>query len=174
MPWKNKIIVRSWDNTIKEFSRLISRIVKCDKHATRDTLSLNEAQQLIRKLPRPIGEITTLIQQNLQLAKKHKENLDAGGAPAPHILPQIDAQVVSLEYSRTICTNDKCIKVIVIDGIEKVDYISQCHLTEVEPENIDNKRLKDDSDTEGTPRKLDICSFLYCGQHLMYEWIFMF
>ncbi|CAF4957416.1 unnamed protein product [Rotaria sp. Silwood1] len=66
---------RSWDYSIREFSRLICRIIQCDKHATRDTLSFNEAQQLNRKLVRPIGEIVTLIQENLQLAEQQKKML---------------------------------------------------------------------------------------------------
>jgi hypothetical protein len=35
---------QSWQHTIQEFSRLISRIIKCDLLTVRDTLSLNEAQ----------------------------------------------------------------------------------------------------------------------------------
>jgi GTPase SAR1 family protein len=138
---------RSWDYSVKEFSLLIKRIIKCDKHATRETLSLNEAQQLIRKLSRPIGEIATLIQENLELAKKHKNNVASYNTPTPQILPQKDAKVVSLGHPRTVCTNDKCIKAIIIDGIEKVDYASHCHphcfLTGVEQETIGHEKLKD-------------------------------
>ena len=39
---------RSWDYTIKECNRLISCIIKCDKYATNETLSINEAQQSIQ------------------------------------------------------------------------------------------------------------------------------
>ena len=61
---------KSWDHTLKEFHRLVAYIMKCPKHATHDTVSLNEAQQLIRRLSRPIGEITALIEANKKLAKQ--------------------------------------------------------------------------------------------------------
>jgi GTPase SAR1 family protein len=138
---------RSWDYSIKEFSRLMSRIIRCDKHATRDTLSLNEAQQLIRKLSRPIGEIATLIQENIQLAKQHKQKVRSGQTPTPQIMLQKDAKVVQLGYPRTVCTNKTCISVITIDGMEKVDYTSHCHahcfLNGVEEESIGSEKLQD-------------------------------
>jgi hypothetical protein len=151
---------RSWNYTIKEFSRLISRIIRCDKHATRDTLSLNEAQQLIRKLSRPVGEIATLIQENLQLAEQHKHNVLSNQTLTPQIMPQRDAEIVPLGYPRTVCTNDKCTKVITVDGIEKVDYASHCHphcyLTGVEQETIGHEKLRDCSAMAKTTRKLKI------------------
>ena len=39
----------SWNKSVKEFRRLIQRILKCDLHAVQYTQSLNEAQQLIRQ-----------------------------------------------------------------------------------------------------------------------------
>ena len=154
--WKNGVKVsseeksdysKSWNRTIVEFSRLVSRIMKCDKHATQDTLSLNEAQQLIRKLSRPIGEITTLIQENLQLAEQHRNNVMSNKTPTPYILQQKDAEVVPLGYPRTVCTNNTCTKVILVDGQQKVDYASHCHphcyLGGVEVETIGHEKLKD-------------------------------
>jgi hypothetical protein len=46
---------QSWEKSVEEFSRLIERVLKCDTHAVRDSLSINSAQQLIRKLTRPVG-----------------------------------------------------------------------------------------------------------------------
>lgn len=137
---------RSWDYTIQEFSRLITRINQCDKHAVSDTLSLNEAQQLIRKLSRPIGEITTFIQENIELAKQHRDNVRSCSTPTPQILPQNGARVVQLDHPRTVCKNRKCTKVIMVNGREKVDYASHCHahcnLTGVEQEVMGHEKLK--------------------------------
>ncbi|CAF2766525.1 unnamed protein product [Rotaria sp. Silwood2] len=173
-PEEKKDYSRSWDHSILEFSRLISRIIKCDKHATRDTLSLNEAQQLIRKLSRPIGEISTLIQENLQLAEQHKNNVISNRAPTPQVLPQEDAEIVPLGYPRTVCTNEKCTKVITIDNIGKVDYTSHCHphcyLTGVEQETIGHEKLKD---CTAMDKSLDICKGCGCirkeHMHITYE-----
>ncbi|CAF1121731.1 unnamed protein product [Rotaria sordida] len=165
---------RSWDYSIREFSRLISRIIKCDKHATRDTLSLNEAQQLIRKLSRPVGEITTLIQENLQLAEQHKKNIISNRTPTPQILQQKDAEIIPLGYPRTVCTNNKCTKVITINGIETVDYASHCHphcyLIGVELEIIGHEKLKD---CISMNKLFDTCNKCGCMRkehmHITYE-----
>ena len=138
---------RTCDNSIKEFSRLMFRIIKCEKHATHDILSLNEAQQLIRKLSRPIGEIAILIQENIELAKRHKNDVMSYNTPIPQIVPQKDAKIVLLGHPRAVCTNDKCIKMIIVDGQQKVDYASHCHphclLIGVEQETIGHEKLKD-------------------------------
>ncbi|CAF3719844.1 unnamed protein product [Rotaria sp. Silwood1] len=173
-PEEKKDYSRSWNYTIIEFSRLISRIIKCDKHATRDTLSLNEAQQLIRKLSRPIGEISTLIQENLQLAEQHKKNIMSNRSPTPQILLQKDAEIIPLGYPRTVCTNKKCTKVITINGIEKVDYTSHCHphcyLNGVEQEIIGHEKLKDCASMN---KSLDACQRCGCirkeHMHITYE-----
>ena len=54
---------------MKEYSRLMEHINQCPLYAVRDTLSLNEAEQLVRKLPRPCAETLRLIEENIQLAK---------------------------------------------------------------------------------------------------------
>ena len=138
---------RSWDYTIHEFSHLMKRIILCEKHATSDALSLNEAQQLIRKLSRPIGEIATLIEENIQLAEKHKNDVRSGNTPTPQMLPQKDVKTIPLGYPRTVCANNKCTRVIVVDGIDKVDYFQHCHpqcfLQGVEIETLRNEKLKE-------------------------------
>ena len=146
-PEEKRDYTRSWDYSIQEFRRLITRIMRCDKHATRDTLSLNEAQQLIRKLARPIAEIATMIQENIQLAQQHKNDVASSSTPTPGMLPQLDAKVIPLGYPRTVCTNNKCVKSITVGGRPKVDYASHCHphcyLVGVEQETIGHEKLKE-------------------------------
>ena len=86
--------VDSWNRSIAELTRMFARVVKCDFHAISDRESLNEAQQLIGKLRRPIGEIAaTLLQENIQLADKHKNKVSAN---APDVKPkQIPQQKLS-------------------------------------------------------------------------------
>jgi hypothetical protein len=137
---------RSWSHTIQEFEHLVSRIVKCEKHATRDTISLNEAQQLIRKLSRPIGEITTLIQKNIELVQIHKKNASSNNTSKQEVLEQLDVEIIELGHPRTVCTNNKCTKVIVVNGSEQVDYATHCHphcyLTGVEEDLIGDEKIK--------------------------------
>jgi GTPase SAR1 family protein len=149
---------KSWDVSVKEYGNLVERIVRCTPHIVRDTLSLNEAQQLIKKLHRPIPEVIRLIQENIQLAKKYKlEQLnDATKTTAStttnslsnnHIsVPQYSAEFINLPYPRTVCTTESCTRVIIVEGVQKVDYSSHCHehcyLENVQPELINNPALK--------------------------------
>ena len=94
----------------------------------RDSLSINAAKQLIRKLTRPVGETARLIQENIQLAQKYKEDvLKNPSLTLPKRLPQKNGKYIPFNYSRTVCTNRKCTQIIVIDGQRKVDYVTQCH-----------------------------------------------
>ncbi|CAF3221038.1 unnamed protein product [Rotaria sp. Silwood2] len=92
---------KSWEISVTEFTRLIERILKCELHAVRDSISINAAQQLIRKLIRPIGEIARLIQENIQLAQKHKKNvLNNSLSTLPKQISQKNGKVVHYDYSR--------------------------------------------------------------------------
>ncbi|CAF1423480.1 unnamed protein product, partial [Rotaria magnacalcarata] len=103
---------KRWDHTFKEYSNLINHIVTRPLHAVSNTLSLYEAKQLVRKLTRPIAEIAKLIQENIQLAKQHKENVLKTPQLANKGLPQNEAKIISLEHPRTVCVNEKCCKPI--------------------------------------------------------------
>lgn len=137
---------RSWNYTIKEFQRLVAHIIKCEKHCTHDFVSLNKVQQLIRKFTRPIGEVTTLIQANMRLAEQYKDSISLNSAQSIHTIPQMDATIEKLDYPRTVCTNKKCTKISLIDGIYKIEYVRHCHrhcyLSGVEKEYIGHKILR--------------------------------
>jgi len=138
---------KSWDHTVKEYSRLMSHIVTRPLHGVRDTLSLNEAEQLIRKLTRPIAETAKLIEQNLQLAKQHKENVLKNPEIASQGLPQNDVKIVRLKDPRTVCVSEKCCRYIVINNETKIEYTSKCHdvcyLKGIPQETINDERMAD-------------------------------
>jgi GTPase SAR1 family protein len=150
--------VDSWNKSVAELTRMMARIKQCGLHPVRDMESLNEARQLIRKLPRPIGEVATLIQQNIQLAEEHKKKVLANEKDViPNRIPERKAEVVRLRYPRTICVNEKCSKVMEIDGEMKIDYKMKCHehchLKGVEQEVIKNRILKHCSAMDKTTGK---------------------
>ncbi|CAF4523210.1 unnamed protein product, partial [Rotaria sp. Silwood2] len=138
---------KSWEHTVKEYSNLIRHIVTRPLHAVSNTLSLNEAEQLIRKLTRPIAETAKLIQENLQLAKQHKENVLKNPKLASQGLPQHDVEIRHLDNPRTVCTNDKCCQTIIVNNETKIEYKSKCHeicyLKGVVQETINDPRMLD-------------------------------
>jgi hypothetical protein len=138
---------KSWMKSVEEFSRLIQRILQCDPHAVRDSLSINSAQQLIRLLTRPVGEIARLIQENLQLAEKYKQDfLRNPAAAVPKRIPQKTGKFVPFDFPRTVCTNKKCTQIIVVDDQRTVDYTTHCHsecyLRDVERECVGHPILQ--------------------------------
>ncbi len=137
---------KSWEHSAKEYSRFIAYIATRPLHAVRDTLSLNEAEQLIRKLTRPIAETAKLIEQNLLQAKEHKQNVLRNPQIAMQGIPQYDVKIVQLGHPRTVCISDKCIQVIVVNNQQKLEYFSICHvrcyLENVEQETINNPKLR--------------------------------
>ncbi|CAF1289589.1 unnamed protein product [Rotaria magnacalcarata] len=89
--------------TSKELTQLIQRIHKCELHAVRDSPSINSAQQLMRKLTRPIGETARLIEENIQLAKQHKQNiLNNPLSKLPQRLQQKNGEVKRFDFTRTV------------------------------------------------------------------------
>ncbi|CAF4974648.1 unnamed protein product, partial [Rotaria sp. Silwood1] len=172
---QKQYFIDSWNKSVAELSRMLAHIVKCDLHAVRDMESLNEAQQLIRKLSRPIGEVATLLQENIQLAEQHKSKVltDAKDIK-PNQIPQKAAEIVPLKYPRTICTSTKCSKVVKVNDEMKVDYVVQCHkhcyLKGVEQEVINNPILKH---CRAMDKTTGICKQCHCKwnnhMHVTYE-----
>lgn len=119
----------SWNRSVEEFGRLIPRILRCDLHAVQDTQSLNEAQQLIRRLARPIAEITKLIQENVALAQQYKDKLLRDpSSETTNRIPQKTGKFVELKQRVTVCINNSCTRLVNVDGEPKVDYNSDCHV----------------------------------------------
>ncbi len=138
----------SWNVSANEYIRLFSHIVQCKPHDVQDTLSINEAQQLIRKLGRPISEVARLINKNIALATQYEEqvrNSSSSERERMDAMPQKSARFVSLRYPCTVCTSDKCTRIIMVDDEVKVEYISECHrncrLRKIEQEVINNPAL---------------------------------
>jgi GTPase SAR1 family protein len=138
---------KSWDHTVKEYSRLMAHVVNCPCHGVRDTLSLNEAEQLIRKLTRPIAETTKLIEENIQLARQHKENVIKNPKIASEGIPQREVRIVTLTHPRTVCVGKNCCRLINVNNEQKVEYTSKCHekcyLKGVTQESINDPRMLD-------------------------------
>lgn len=140
--------IRSWDISVKEYGRLMEHISTCPMHAVSNTLSLNEAEQLIRKLARPIAETTRLIQENLQLAEKHKQKvLENADLPSEGIA-QNKPVIRPLRFPRTVCMGERCCRVTRDnDDDVKIEYLSICHdecyLVGVEQETLAHPKLQD-------------------------------
>jgi GTP-binding protein EngB required for normal cell division len=165
---------KSWDHSVNEYRRLMEHIIKLPLHAISHVLSLNEAEQLVRKLPRPIAETARLIEVNIQLAKDHKQKVNKNPQIASQGIPQ---QAVEIETNlfRTVCISDKCRRVTGAGIDRRVEYSSICHdtcfLTGLEQETLsDCPKIRD---CEVMNPRTGICGECRCPwdqhKHITYE-----
>ena len=101
----------------------MQHINSCTLHAISHTLSLNEAEQLVRKLPRPIAETARLIEENIQLAKDHKKKVLDNPEIASEGIPQNDPITAPLRHPRTVCCGENCCEIIEEDGEKRMRYL---------------------------------------------------
>ena len=118
---------KSWDHSVNEYDRFLTCIVTRPPHNVSNTLSLHAAEQLIRKLPRPIAETAKLIEKNIQLAKEHKKEVQNNPEIASQGIPQNDGIVIPLKYPRTVCRGENCCVMIDRDNEKHIEYTSICH-----------------------------------------------
>jgi len=144
---QTKSYIKSWDHSVKEYTRLMEYINKCSLHVISHMLSLNEAEQLVRKLPRPIAETTKLIEENIQLAKEHKQKVLSNPQIVLEGIPQNNAVIVTLKHPRTVCVGENCCRVIEVNGEKKMEYLQICHdecyLAGVVQETLYDPKLED-------------------------------
>jgi hypothetical protein len=125
----------------------VTYIARLPLHAVSNTLSLSEAEQLVRKLARPIAETAKLIQENIQLATDYKKNISNNPQISSLGLPQNNAAVIPLKHPRTVCVGESCCRVIEVDNEKKLEYIHICHdecyLKGVKQETLYDPKLQD-------------------------------
>ena len=131
---------------------------------------------MIRELTRPIGEIARLIQQNIQLVEKFKQN-DLGDLILlePKKLPQKVGKIIMFDYPRTVCTSKKCTQIITVDDEKTVDYNTHCHLhcylRDVERECIGHSGLRYCSAMNQNTRLCEKCECCWRKHmHITYEY----
>jgi len=130
----------SWEMSVKETERLIEYISSLQPHKVKNTLSLNDARRLILELSRPLAEISTIqnnigvveqMRREIQEFRKHKEHLIK-----EWYIPAIDLKTTPVNPPRTVCTAQRCVKQITIEGVQKTDYVQHypphCNLTGVQ------------------------------------------
>ena len=138
---------KSWSHSVKEYNRFLARIVRCPLHRVRQMISLNEAEQIIRKLPRPIAETQRLIEQNIQMAQQYKQRVLDNPELVEEGIPQNMARVRFLTYPRTVCASERCRRITNVNGERRVEYTSicheQCYLRGVVQETLADRKLED-------------------------------
>ncbi|RIA81662.1 hypothetical protein C1645_789946 [Glomus cerebriforme] len=123
----------SWKKSVDESLRLIEYLLKRRPHIIKDTLSLNNARNIVIFLSKPLAEIGQLIQTNINLIREKQEEIDNSNKTINELkdrlyISQIDLEPVKLGYPRTVCTNISCIEFLQIERTNsiKTDYVKHC------------------------------------------------
>ncbi|CAF0834354.1 unnamed protein product [Rotaria sordida] len=166
--------IRSWDHSVQEYCRLMSYLVTRPFKAVSSILSLNEAEQLVRMLPRPIAETSKLIEQNIQLAKDHKQKVLENPELTSQGIPQNVAVVTRLKHPRTVCVGENCCQMIDVNNEKQIEYICICHeecyLKGVKQETLYDEKLQDCTAMDPRSGDCEVCGCHWLQhKHITYE-----
>eukprot|EP00112_Aurelia_sp_Birch-Aquarium-sp1_P022972 Seg667.4 transcript_id=Seg667.4/GoldUCD/mRNA.D3Y31 product="Verrucotoxin subunit beta" protein_id=Seg667.4/GoldUCD/D3Y31 len=109
----------SWDHSVAETKRLFEYVLGLHPHAVKETMSLNNARRIILELSKPLAEISSAIQTNIDAANRKANELQASKATASDLqnklyLDAVDLLPIQLNYPRTVCTDANCVEYITL------------------------------------------------------------
>ncbi|KAF0508684.1 p-loop containing nucleoside triphosphate hydrolase [Gigaspora margarita] len=103
----------SWENSAKESVRLLQYITKRTPHKIIDTISLNNARQMVILFSEPLAEINRNIQENIAKINELKEEIQNDDLTDEDLrnklyVPCIELKLMLLERPRVVCKNIDC------------------------------------------------------------------
>ncbi|CAG2101450.1 unnamed protein product [Medioppia subpectinata] len=125
--------IESWDRSVDECRRLLDHIIQLPAHKVMDTLSLNNAKQIIQIITKPLADITKNIAENVKQCERHKrrarEQHKSGTGHKPEHIPNVELIYTSLRHPKTVCNNIQCSTITVIDDMPRANYNTgkPCH-----------------------------------------------
>ncbi|CAG8640640.1 1150_t:CDS:1 [Paraglomus occultum] len=148
-----KSFAESWRISAEESSRLIQHVRSRQRHEVQDTLSLNNARNMVVELSKPLAGIEQVIQINLSLIKSQQDDIKNCSKNIEDLkkdlyIPQVDLEAEELQYPQTVCTSQSCVDVLTTgeDKVKKFHYKTQCHsrcyLTNVTCNVVNNEALR--------------------------------
>ncbi|CAG2115502.1 unnamed protein product, partial [Medioppia subpectinata] len=122
----------SWERSVEECRRLFNHIIQLPAHKVMDTLSLNNAKQIIQLLTKPLADITKNIADNVMQCELNKNEIKAykGSIEDLHkklYIPSVEIISVPLDRPKTICGVAECCEFTTIDGVIDINYLTECH-----------------------------------------------
>jgi GTPase SAR1 family protein len=121
----------SWNKSSKECLRMMNYIASLEPHNVHDTLSLNTTRRLVGAVVDPLAEITSIVDDNMTLAKLHEETIknykgDIDGLRRLMLTPRLNIEFIKLGQPKMVCTSQKCVKVYDVGGFSKYIYDQSC------------------------------------------------
>ncbi len=133
-PWNEfqELLYRqSWNHSVKECEKMMSRILTVPPHNLSATISLHNARKIIMELSEPIVHLSRNIEQNIADMQKHESELQNATHTKEDLAKFLEFQVTDLEKHpsdspKMVCTASKCVEIINFEGEEKINYRTVC------------------------------------------------
>ncbi|CAG2101449.1 unnamed protein product [Medioppia subpectinata] len=124
--------VDSWDISVKECQRLFEYVIQLTPHKVMDTLSLNNAKQIIQLLTQPLADIAKNIADNVKKCEKHSIEIKEFSGTIEELnnklyIPSVDIITVPLDRPKTVCSDGECCEAKTINGVTDITYTRECH-----------------------------------------------
>ncbi|CAG2109583.1 unnamed protein product, partial [Medioppia subpectinata] len=122
--------IESWDRfDLEECQRLFAHISHLPTHQVMDTLSLNNAKQIIQIITKPLADIIKNIADNVKQCETYKIQLKAQpGIATKQEIPSVELVYYQLHEPKTVCTDVGCVEQTEVNGITTTIYPRPCHL----------------------------------------------
>ncbi|CAG2109897.1 unnamed protein product [Medioppia subpectinata] len=124
--------VESWEISVKECQRLFEYIIQLTPHKVMDTLSLNNAKQIIHLLTQPLADIAKNIADNVKQCEEHSVEINEFTGTIEELnnklyIPSVDIITVPLDRPKTVCSDGECCEAKIINGVTDITYTRECH-----------------------------------------------
>ncbi|CAG2107057.1 unnamed protein product [Medioppia subpectinata] len=124
--------VESWDRSVEECQRLFDHIIQLPPHKVMDTLSVNNAKQIIQLLIKPLADISKNIADNVNQCEKHRTEVNECMGSIDELrtkldIPSVEIISVPLDRPQTVCSAEQCIERVTNHGVTHINYKTKCH-----------------------------------------------
>ncbi|CAG2118337.1 unnamed protein product, partial [Medioppia subpectinata] len=127
------LYAKSWGRSVSECKRLFNYITQLEAHKVMDTLSVNNAKQIIQLLTKPMADITKNIIDNLNECETHRLEIEEFSGSLEELnnklyIPSVEIISVPLDRPKTVCGADECCERIDNNGVTtEINYTTECH-----------------------------------------------
>ena len=131
---EKEMFSKSWEKTLKTTEKLFECVRDLPPHKTKNTLSMNEARNIILALTKPMAEIVQLIDDNKRKVKSVKKQITLAQGDISKFEKSLkfsgfELERENLDYPITVCAHADCKKFVSV-GKTKINntiYPTICH-----------------------------------------------
>ena len=160
---------------------MIQQIRSLPPHDTKNTVSMNEARNIVIMLSKPMAEILNVIDKTKKEGEDTKKLIENADADILDFEKNLHFKAYSLkttylDYPKTVCTHKDCVKYVPVGQSRTINtvYVTECHahcyLNGIPKETTNNPDLSDCKAFNCRGDKCIICQHDYkIHMHITYS-----